>query len=204
MRENLYVRRWEQNSGKHDREAFLPSHQEYRDTLKELYVRVLKFQATSVCYYSKHGALRTGLDVIKWDNWDSLLEEVKNQDLVLCQTYDILNDSRAEERFEAIYEQHRQSLDVMNFISSDLSGLRLAIKETQENEKQQELLQWLSSVDPSKNYNNARSKHKPHTGDWLLKNNDDFEMWKVAPNSLLWLNGKGTNSFLFVLPSADT
>src|SRR6187402_3525093 len=102
MRENLYFHRWEQNVDEHSREAFLPTHQEYRDTLKELYVRVLKFQATSICYYSKHGALRVGLDVIKWDNWDSLLEEVQNQDSTFRQAYDILNDSREEEKFETI------------------------------------------------------------------------------------------------------
>jgi hypothetical protein len=73
----------------------------------------------------------------------------------------------------------------------NVSGLRKAIEDEQKDSKRKELLNWLTSIDPSKNYNSARDKHESCTGDWLVKGNKDFEHWKTAPNSLLWLNGKG-------------
>jgi hypothetical protein len=52
------------------------------------------------------------------------------------------------------------------------------------------ILNWLSVVDSSTNYNAARSKHEEGTGDWFL-NGKRFEDWKTASNSVLWLHGKG-------------
>ena len=56
MREDLYSRRYELKYSDQDRKAFLPSHIGYRDTLKELYTRILKFQAASIYYYLKNAA----------------------------------------------------------------------------------------------------------------------------------------------------
>lgn len=81
MREDLYSRRYESKSGGRDRKDFLPSHVGYRDTLKELYTRILKFQAASINYYSKNVASRGIRDMVKWDNWDSLLADVKTQEI---------------------------------------------------------------------------------------------------------------------------
>jgi len=72
-----------------------------------------------------------------------------------------------------------------------ISALSNAVEEAQKDKKRKELLDWLSKIDPSKNFNSAREKHESGTGDWLLVNNKDFELWKAVPNSLLWLNGKG-------------
>jgi hypothetical protein len=40
-------------------------------------------------------------------------------------------------------------------------------------------------------------KHEPETGDWLIKDGTDFKGWFNAPNSFLWVNGKGEAPFLF-------
>jgi hypothetical protein len=59
------------------------------------------------------------------------------------------------------------------------------------------LVEWLSTADPSINYNNAREKHEPETGDWLIKDSKNSKGWVNAPNSFLWVNGKGEAPFLF-------
>lgn len=46
MEEDLYRRRWEAKADSKSRNCFAPTHKGYRDTLKELYILVLKYQAT--------------------------------------------------------------------------------------------------------------------------------------------------------------
>lgn len=194
IRENLYYCQWECKTNKIEDGTFVHSHRQYRDTLKELYVRVLKFQASCVCYCSKNGLLQFGRDVVKWDKWDAMLDEIQTQDTVFCSVYDLMKDAREEEKFEATVKHHRETLDVMAFMSNHVAGLSQAIQEIRNDREREKLLEWLSSADPSKNFNAALDKHQPETGDWLMKGNEDFETWETAPNSLLWLNGKGNSN----------
>lgn len=180
MQEDLYVRRWEQNADKNDKNDFLHSHVGYRDTLKALYVLVLKYQATSVCYFTQSGSLKLLEDMVLWRNWEGLLENVKKQDEAMCKVYNRLNEVRIEEEFEKLDKRH-----------TEISALLKAIEIAQRDSHRSKLLKWLSSLDPSHNYNNACGKHEKGTGEWLINGNNDFETWKVAPNSLMWLNGKG-------------
>ena len=53
----------------------------------------------------------------------------------------------------------------------------------------QQIVTWLAAPDPSSNYNSAREKHHPDTGQWLLDDPSYLE-WKHRSASLLWLHGK--------------
>jgi hypothetical protein len=195
IQENLYHHRWEANAGKNSRDGFAPAHKAYRDTLKQLYILVLKYQATSVCYFTKNGIRRFFADMAKSDDWKSLLEDVKRQDNEICLAYNRLNDIRIEEEFEKQDRRHTESLNVQISMSKDLSSLCKAIETANRDSKRQELLQWLCSRSPEEFYNSVRGKRQENTttGDWLLKGSEDFFNWKAAPNSLLWLNGKGNH-----------
>lgn len=192
MRENLYSRLYESSSSDQDGKAFLPSHIVYRDALKELYTRILKFQATSVCYYSRNGAFRVGLDMVRWDSWESLLANIKTQEEEFRKINEIWKDVRYGEECYALEKRHQESMKSLNSIGIDVSGLRKAIEEAGRDSRRQELLDWLSSIDPSTNYNSARKKHESKTGDWFVEHNDCFKHWEDNSNSLLWLHGKGT------------
>jgi hypothetical protein len=191
IREDLYSRRYELKSSDHDCKAFLQSHSGYRDTLKELYTRILKFQAISVCYYSKNGAFRVGLDIVKWDSWESLLADILTQETAFCAVNELWKDARYEEECIALDKRHQESMKSLISISSDVSSLRKAIEDAQQDSQQAGLLNWISSIDPSENYNSARERHEVETGDWLVRGNEDFKHWETAPNSLLWMHGKG-------------
>lgn len=197
MREELYSTRWEKTPNEVEGGEFRQSHKLYRETLKESYSRVLKFEATCVCYCSKNGFLRLGRDVVKWDKWDSLLEEVQTQDIAFREVYGLFKDAQAEENFEAEMKLQRESLDVTSFISGNVAGLRQAIELMRRDDQREKLLGWLCCVDPSKNYNAAIEKHQTGTGDWLIQRNGKFKEWKNRPNSLLWLNGKGSSFSFF-------
>jgi hypothetical protein len=48
--------------------------------------------------------------------------------------------------------------------------------------------QWLSSVDPSTNFNSARKAHHDGTAAWFIQDTT-FHEWEVN-GSLLWIHGK--------------
>ena len=61
------------------------------------------------------------------------------------------------------------------------------------------LIQWLSSLDYSSNHYAAVRKRQPTTGEWLIRM-AEFEDWKQAQNSFLWLHGKRMYEFLYNFP----
>jgi hypothetical protein len=171
MRENLYAGGY----GKEKTASSLPSHVVYRDALKELYTSILKFLASTVCYCSRNGLLKIGTDIVKWDKWDSLLEDVTKLEADFQEVYKILNDEIGQDESEALDARHKERMAAMNTMSNDMSGLRKAIEDEQQNQRRKELLDWLSSIDPSMHFNRARKKHESSTGSWLLVKNEDFE-----------------------------
>ena len=49
---------------------------------------------------------------------------------------------------------------------------------------------WLSSIDTSTNYNEARKKYQDQTGSWFIEG-ETFKEWKEEADKLLWIRGKG-------------
>ena len=190
MRQKLYERQYKTDNSSEELH-------EYRDTLKELYIRILKFEAKCVCYYSKNAAKRLGRDVAKWDMWDSLLQDITDQEGEFMKVYGIKQDLVAQGEYEKLSSRHIESMDILKVISENIDGFKQAVASTQSEKNRTQLVEWLSTADPSINHNSAREKHEPETGDWLIKDSTDFKSWFNAPNSFLWVNGKGEAPFLF-------
>jgi hypothetical protein len=129
--------------------------------------------------------------MIKWDNWDSSLSDIQKSEDVFHQLYAIWKDIRDQEDGEALFGQHQEKIRIMMSLSGDVSGLRNAIEKAQRDTKRADLLDWLSTIDPSKFYSLGLDKLRAETGDWLLEGNADFDNWQSCPNSFAWLNGKG-------------
>lgn len=184
MRQRLHERRNQASNSKLEL-------QEYRDTLKELYIRILKFEAKSVVYYSKPHASRLGRDVAKWDAWDSILQEIMGQEGDFVKVFDILKDHIAQDEYEKHSSRHTESMDALKLISDNIVGFQQAIASAQSDQRRADLIDWLSTIDPSINYNSAREKYQPETCNCLTQDSMDFKYWENAPNSFLWLNGKG-------------
>lgn len=62
-------------------------------------------------------------------------------------------------------ERHDESVSRWNAINIGIQGLRDAIRTVRADRERSELLEWLSTVDPSEIYNHAREKQVPGTGD---------------------------------------
>jgi hypothetical protein len=54
--------------------------------------------------------------------------------------------------------------------------------------KKNEIMKWLSPVDPMSNQEAAREKHEEETGKWFTEGLK-YAMWLEKPNSFLWLYG---------------
>ncbi|KAI1366280.1 ankyrin repeat-containing domain protein [Xylaria arbuscula] len=182
MWEDLYVRQ-DQKSSKS------LSHAPYKTELEKLYRHILKFQATSYCYYAKHTFSRVGMDIVKWNGWDSMLEEIKEKELAFSKVCDIWRDIKYDEECSAAAHRHREAIGHWQDIGMGISGLQEAVREAQREKHRRKMIGWLCSVDPSRIYNVARGKHQSGTGDWLLES-EKFQSWQKSPKSLLWLHGQ--------------
>ncbi len=68
MREVLYHERYESTNSQISKTEFESLHHEYRDMLKHLYMEILRFQITSICFLSKHSADRVMKELVKWND----------------------------------------------------------------------------------------------------------------------------------------
>jgi N-terminal domain of NWD NACHT-NTPase len=191
MREALYHQRYESTDHGEPKREFVTSHISYRDALRALYVKILSFQATSVCFLFKNTFSRVTADMVKWNDWDNMLAEIKEQENAFKSIEEQWRDMKYDEECKLHNDRHKQRVRGLSAIEDEVSRVRSAIMQARNDNEREKLLKWLSSVSPSKNYNSARESHALSTGDWLVEKSSDFKNWEKAPNSLLWLHGKG-------------
>jgi hypothetical protein len=191
MREALYRRRYESADRSESKREFAGSHISYRDALRALYGKILNFQATSVCFLSKNTFSRVTADMVKWNSWDNMLADIKAQENILRSIEEQWRDMKYEEECKLHNDQHEQRMRGLSAIEEEVSRVSSLITQAQNDNEREKLLEWLSSVDPSVNYNNSRKSHVLSTGDWLVEASTVFKKWEKAPNSLLWLHGRG-------------
>jgi hypothetical protein len=77
-------------------------------------------------------------------------------------------------------ENKRVTHDIGNTVLESHAMLR--------QDKDEEILRWLSTAFSISNYKAARDKHVAETGNWFL-NSNAFKSWKTDPNSFLWIHG---------------
>ncbi|KAK1532441.1 uncharacterized protein CCOS01_04424 [Colletotrichum costaricense] len=186
MWEDLYVRRYESKTS----EASPEPHAAYRLVLERLYREILKFQIVCYRYHNHKTASRMALDSVKHHDWEELLEQIKYHETEFDKVSNHVRDQAYTDEWEIAEARHQKAMNHWERIGTDVSDLRRRIEEIQNDEKRKELLNWLCTVDPSVQYNAARSKHRSGTCEWLIQDNEDFKTWETAPKSFLWLNGK--------------
>ena len=191
IRESLYHHRYGRNGNYDTKKELASSHVGYRDALRALYVEILRFQATNVCFFSKDSFIRFGEGIMKWNAWDTMLADIKSKEVVMMSLERQWSDTKLQEECDLLKQRHDQQVENLDAIQKEISRLRDVVLRVRTDHQRKELLAWLSSIKPSTNYNASRRRHEPSTGDWLVKKNKNFKRWQEEPNSLLWLHGKG-------------
>ncbi|OPB46410.1 hypothetical protein A0O28_0065310 [Trichoderma guizhouense] len=188
MRESLYQRRYEgQNKAK---EPFPEAHSIYKATLEQLYGQILRFQIHCYCYYAQDKASRLLSDLSNKNDWNGLVEDIRQQEAQMAVIDKIWRDQRYDEESAASERRYQGTILNLKSIGANISNLREAVEDANRDRKQKELLHWLCDIDPSDIYNAARKRHKAGTSEWLIKENVQFTSWVQSPSSFLWLHGK--------------
>lgn len=185
MREELYIECYESRTG--GREKFQQSHSEYKNALEKLYRQILRFQAIVYCYSTDMSALRLAQDSVKWNSWEKLINDLREQESNLVAIEEKWRDMQHYEQRQAVESQHQATINTLSAqLSVTQKALDNAIKEEYEG-----LLHWLCDIDHSSLYKAARDRHETGTNQWLVRDSEAFKTWETEQKSLLWLHGKG-------------
>lgn len=191
MREELYIRRY--GSKTHEDQPFQHSHREYKNGLERLYRQILKFQARAYCYFTDSSASRFCLDIMKRNDWDQLIDEIRAQETTFATLCVIWRDIQYDNECLASHNRHKEAMSLWFTIGTDVSKLERAVREAQDQKGRIDLLKWLCNIDHTELYNSARHKHIDGTSEWLINRRKIFKEWEksIALKSFLWLHGKG-------------
>ena len=102
MWEELYIRGYEGNWKLRNREPCPVPHAEYKSALAALYRSILMYLITSYCHNFKSPAFRRGSDLIKWEDWATMLDEIRENERVFDAVSTVWRDLKYYERCEAL------------------------------------------------------------------------------------------------------
>ena len=202
MREDLYAHRYGSDKGNTNQKKFLNIHIQYRKKLQELYSLILKFEAGCVVYYYSGRSTRLLSDLVKWNDWDTAIEEIEHQNTAFVETYDLMKRAMTQEDYDAVYANHVEVNRITKSIGSDISDLKRAIELAQVDGTRKQLLEWLTPVKPSTNYINLIGTRGINSAIWFLADKITCK-WEKEPDSLLWLNGKGMTIIMSLIYGAN-
>jgi hypothetical protein len=188
IREALYSHSYDDSMDR--KKAHITVHVNYRDELKSLYVKILTFQATCLCYLAKHAASKVIRDMAAFGDWDKLWADIQDQSMRMKSLEEQWRDFKVQEQWEVEAERHEHEMEILAPMGNEISRMKTLIQKAQTEKNRLQLLRWLSSEEVSTKYNDIRERHETLTGDWLIKS-DLYTSWKTSPGSFLWLHGKG-------------
>jgi len=186
--EDGYRRRYEKGKIEHDKSNQL-SADIYKTALKELYIRILRFQAQSISQFSRNLISGTAHAVLKLDDWDALLGEIKEHEAKCECLFDGLKTQDALDAREERHKQHMSLLlEMFDGFQAGLKGVRDAIKEVHLNEEERKCFETLRTSD----YQQAKDRNPerlPGTCKWFLEH-PKYQGWTAQPpvSRLLWVS----------------
>lgn len=186
MREELYKRRYERETNYDDPTHLSLEHETYKDSLRDLYIKILSFLATCSVYLSHNTAMRTARSMIAWDGWADLNAEILAQEQALLAIEALFDAFRVQEEWEMQQDWNKRKLAEEQALVEEITRITRMMQD----EKDIKLFTWLSSVNIDAKYNTERKRHQKGTGTWLVEG-PVFEDWKTTANSVMWLHGKG-------------
>jgi hypothetical protein len=186
MREELYERRYEGAINEVDpKDSYLEHHVTYKNSLRDIYIEILRFVATCCVYLSQNSLVRAARSSVAWDGWIDLNDGIIAKEKVLLNVEQLFDAFKVQEEWERRQDWSRRMLAKNQAIFEEVERIASMMQD----EKRTKLLEWLTSVNIDAKYNNERERHREGTGLWLVKGHE-FGRWKQTPNSVIWLHGK--------------
>ncbi|CAI6334359.1 unnamed protein product [Periconia digitata] len=85
-------------------------------------------------------------------------------------------------------EAETRLADILGDVKEDVQTVIRDVRGIQEDQHRRKIATWLSSPEPSTNFNKARKQHQEGSGGWFLESSE-YAAWKTDRNSFLWLSG---------------
>jgi len=95
----------------------------------------------------------------------------------------------AHDKLDAITDQLRQTELGSRNLQHSVTQLHSTFLTHQRDEKNEKIIRWLAAPDPHANHDDARGRHEPLTGSWLLES-DEYKQWRALESGQLWVHGK--------------
>lgn len=186
---------------------------EFRAKRIKLYSQILEFEAQLVCYFSLNKVEQTVRDMIKYDSWDGMVENIQKMGQLSEGDRQIIDAERTKAGFEKLESGMQDALGQLSCVSESIEKEFLERRHQREgnvpgnsdnikalshiiDQKRRDILTWLSPLDFGTVQINTLSRRKEGTGQWLF---DDpaFERWLCGEERTLWCPGIRMSSFYF-------
>jgi hypothetical protein len=95
---------------------------EFRDKRIKLYSQILEFEAQLVCYFSLNKVEQTVRDMIKYDSWDGMVENIKKMGHISEDDRQIIDAERMKVGFEKLESDMQDALDKLSCISKSIEN----------------------------------------------------------------------------------
>ena len=169
----------------------------FETQVTELYSKILTYQARVVCQLPRNALVRYGRDVLKADDWSTMLAEIKITESNCSAISDVFSTAKVdaawkeqERRMDELFRSQEKHYRLLQQTTEEVAAnLRQGIEEQRgwhQTEEESRCLQALctSTYEDRKNRNPDRV---PGTCQWLMKN-DKFLKWAESDSSdLLWV-----------------
>ena len=195
--ERLYRQQDQRPKSLLDQENFEELNRSFEAQLTELYSQILSYQAQVVCQMRRSTFIRNGRDILKLDDWSTLLEDIKKAEAACTGISQVVSSEKLEATLEELsygldllLREHAQQYYYLQQTADHiLTGAEQSRKEQQQwhrTDEESRCLQALctSTYEDHKDLNPARV---PGTCLWFLEN-ERFGDWLASDSSdLLWV-----------------
>ncbi|KAF5599912.1 ankyrin repeat L25 [Fusarium pseudoanthophilum] len=118
----------------------------------------------------------------QWQEYAAMAAAAYTKDLLLQVAP---REVREEERIDTLLRRLNSSIEGIHQIVTDSNR---DVKSLSSSVRDDAILRWLNSADPSVDHNKARQEYHSGTGQWLLSN-PRYLTWRSQKDSFLWLSG---------------
>ncbi|KAK5994835.1 Vegetative incompatibility protein HET-E-1 [Cladobotryum mycophilum] len=158
----------------------------------DLYQQLLLYQMKSVCLYHRHGGVAFLRDMIKLDDWDGQLNNIRNAEALVNDDSRIFNTSAIRVQLDSIVSSGDGLQEELKSILSAIEDHTTQQQKIQRTEKEEECLKDMRVTDPHLDKTRIENTNGGLLQDsyiWIVTDND-FVDWRDHPGSrLLWIKG---------------
>lgn len=166
-------------------------HQDLRDSVIELYMRILKYQALAYKYLA-NGKLSHALKSFTTADHHPIngaLDDIEKQ-------VAIIDGFKVNEDRHTLLIHHRQLVKLLDNLNSPVLRVLNAIQDHLDNSTRWQILDWISTSAVEDHHDFVLQKALPGTG-WWLQNRQEYLDWQSEnSSSAFWLHGMSASTVL--------